>query len=76
MTLHCSFPLSKDHSISFSDLILKLENAMCMIKSDYFMLVGTIPVVVILVYSFLASDKFVASKRCANDGAGSQVQPN
>ena len=44
MALHWSYSLTKDHSISLPQLVLKLDNLVNSIKSDYFMLVSIVAI--------------------------------
>ena len=76
MTLHSNYPLTKDRSISFSELVLKLDNVMSSIKSEFVVLVGSFVAVVIVGCFRHAAGKFDQWRRNTNNRAASQVQPN
>lgn len=40
MTLHSNYPLTQDRSISFSELVLKLDNVINSMKSENVVFVG------------------------------------
>lgn len=76
MTLHSNYPLTKDRSIPFSELILKLDNVINSIKSEFIVFVGSFVAVVIVGCFRHAAGKFDQWRRNTNNRAASQVQPN
>lgn len=76
MTLHSNYPLTKDRSISFSELVLKLDNVINSIKSEYVVLVGRFVALLIVVFFRRTAGKFDQWRHNTNNRAAPQVQPN
>ena len=76
MTLHSNYPLIKDRSIPFSELVLKLDNVINSIKSEYVVFVGHFAALLIVVFFRHTAGKFDQWRHNTNNRAAPQVQPN